>query len=56
MQRAELRDYVSRRGWTAHGEYVDHGMSGTKHSRPELDTKLQRVHAFHPLAGGPHGT
>ncbi|MGD0088553.1 MAG: recombinase family protein [Planctomycetota bacterium] len=37
MQLAEMRDYVARRGWTAHGEYVDHGISGTKLSRPELD-------------------
>jgi DNA invertase Pin-like site-specific DNA recombinase len=37
MQVAELREYVSRRGWQRAGEYVDTGWSGTKVSRPELN-------------------
>ena len=37
MQLAELREYVSRRGWKSAGEYVDTGWSGTKASRPELN-------------------
>jgi putative DNA-invertase from lambdoid prophage Rac len=36
-QLRELRDYVSRRGWTITGEYVDTGWSGSKASRPQLD-------------------
>jgi DNA invertase Pin-like site-specific DNA recombinase len=37
MQLAELRDYVSRRGWESAGEYVDTGWCGAKASRPELN-------------------
>ena len=37
VQLAELREYVSRRGWELAGEYVDTGWSGTKVSRPELN-------------------
>jgi len=37
MQLSELREYVARRGWTVSGEYVDHGVSGSKESRPELN-------------------
>src|SRR5262245_19290668 len=36
-QLAELRRYCEARGWTAPVEYVDHGVSGTKDSRPALD-------------------
>jgi DNA invertase Pin-like site-specific DNA recombinase len=35
-QLAELRHYAQARGWTA-VEYVDHGVSGAKDSRPALD-------------------
>jgi DNA invertase Pin-like site-specific DNA recombinase len=35
-QLAELRRYAEARGWPA-VEYVDHGVSGTKDSRPALD-------------------
>ena len=35
-QLLQLRAYVEARGWTA-TEYVDHGVSGTKDRRPELD-------------------
>ena len=37
MQLAELREYVSQRGWELAGEYVDTGWSGAKASRPELN-------------------
>ena len=35
-QLAELRRYVAARGWTA-VEYIDHGVTGSKDSRPALD-------------------
>jgi DNA invertase Pin-like site-specific DNA recombinase len=35
-QLLELRRYAEARGWTA-VEYVDHGITGTKDSRPALD-------------------
>jgi DNA invertase Pin-like site-specific DNA recombinase len=38
-QLAELRRYVSARGWTA-TEYVDRGVSGAKERRPALDRLL----------------
>jgi DNA invertase Pin-like site-specific DNA recombinase len=37
MQLVELREYAGRRGWNVVGEYVDHGVSGTKESRPALN-------------------
>ncbi len=37
MQLRELRAYCKRRSWMVGGEYVDHGVSGTKDSRPALD-------------------
>jgi DNA invertase Pin-like site-specific DNA recombinase len=39
-QLLELRHYVQARGWTG-TEFVDHGVSGTKESRPALDTLMQ---------------
>ena len=39
-QLAELRRYVEARGWTA-VEYVDHGVSGSKESRPALDALVR---------------
>lgn len=35
-----LRRYVEARGWTLAGEYVDHGVSGAKASRPGLDAMM----------------
>ncbi len=37
MQLRELREYADRRGWQVTGEYTDHGVSGSKESRPELN-------------------
>jgi DNA invertase Pin-like site-specific DNA recombinase len=41
LQIRELRDYCERRGWTISGEYIDHGVSGAKDSRPELDKMMR---------------
>jgi len=37
MQLRELRQFAERRGWTVEHEYVDHGVSGSKDSRPSLN-------------------
>jgi DNA invertase Pin-like site-specific DNA recombinase len=37
MQLVELREYAIRRGWDMAEEYVDHGWSGAKESRPALN-------------------
>src|SRR5450432_1507903 len=37
VQLLELREFVQRRGWSVHKEYVDTGFSGAKASRPSLD-------------------
>src|SRR6201987_4943429 len=44
MQLAELREYVSRRGWNIVGEYLDEGISGSKESRPQLNRLMGDVH------------
>ena len=44
MQLAELREYANRRGWEIAGEYTDHGVSGSKESRPELNRLMSDVH------------
>ena len=44
MQLAELREYVSRRGWEVFSEYVDLGISGSKESRPELNRLMANAH------------
>ncbi len=36
LQLAELREYAGRRGWSV-VEFVDHGVSGSKDSRPALN-------------------
>ena len=40
MQLGELREFCTRRNWKITGEYVDHGVSGAKERRPELDRLL----------------
>ena len=37
MQLRDLRAYAKRRGWGSPAAFVDHGVSGAKGSRPELD-------------------
>ena len=44
MQLSELREYASRRGWTVSSEYIDHGVSGSKESRPELNRLTVDAH------------
>lgn len=44
MQLAELREYAARRGWKITGEYVDHGVSGSKDSRPALNRLMVEAH------------
>ena len=39
-QLAELRQYVTARGWSAH-EYTDKGISGAKDRRPALDALIR---------------
>ena len=39
-QLAELRQYVTARGWSAH-EYTDKGISGAKDKRPALDALIR---------------
>lgn len=44
MQLAESRDYCRRRGWEIVGEYVDHGISGARERRPQLDRLMSDAH------------
>src|SRR5690349_7233443 len=37
MQVREFHEFCGRRQWEIAGEYVDHGISGSKDSRPELN-------------------
>ena len=39
-QRPELERYVEARGWSVWEQYVDHGVSGSKGSRPALDLMM----------------
>lgn len=41
LQRDEARALVGRRGWTLVEVYEDHGISGTRASRPSLDRMLK---------------
>jgi DNA invertase Pin-like site-specific DNA recombinase len=43
VQLRELRTFAERRGWIVAGEYVDHGVSGAKDSRPALNQLLTQV-------------
>jgi DNA invertase Pin-like site-specific DNA recombinase len=43
MQLDELRRTAEQRGWVVTGEYVDHGVSGSKDRRPELDRMMADV-------------
>lgn len=44
MQLRELREYAVRRGWEITGEYTDHGISGSRESRPELNRLMADAH------------
>jgi DNA invertase Pin-like site-specific DNA recombinase len=44
MQLRELREYASRRGWVVENEYVDQGISGSKESRPALNSLMADAH------------
>jgi len=41
MQLRELRIFAKKRGWKITAEYVDHGVSGAKDSRPQLDLLME---------------
>jgi DNA invertase Pin-like site-specific DNA recombinase len=45
IQLEELRGWAARHQITVHGEYVDHGISGGKGSRPALDELLRDAQA-----------
>ena len=45
LQVEELRRLAEQRGWSVVGEYVDHGISGVKESRPALDALLADAQA-----------
>ena len=45
LQVEELRRLSEQRGWRVVGEYVDHGISGVKESRPALDRLLADAQA-----------
>jgi DNA invertase Pin-like site-specific DNA recombinase len=44
MQTREMRQFAEARGWTLADEYVDHGVSGAKDSRPELNRLMADAH------------
>src|SRR5215831_2677268 len=44
LQLRELREYAGSRGWVIAEEYVDHGVSGTKASRPSLNRLMADAH------------
>ncbi len=48
LQLNEMREYVERRGWRLHSEYVDTGWSGAKRDRPQLEKLMNaaRKHMF----------
>ena len=44
MQLRELREYADRRGWQVVEEFVDHGVSGSRESRPALNRLMADAH------------
>jgi len=43
LQLAGLRQLAQQRGWEVVGEFIDHGYSGSKAKRPQLDNMLSQV-------------
>jgi DNA invertase Pin-like site-specific DNA recombinase len=41
LQLTELREFAAKRDWQVVGEFVDVGVSGSKDSRPQLDTMMR---------------
>lgn len=41
QQLRELRDYAAARQWEIQGEYVDHGVSGMKDTRPAMNRLME---------------
>jgi DNA invertase Pin-like site-specific DNA recombinase len=50
-QLGELRQFAANKGFQVAGEYIDHGVSGTRARRPELDRMMDdaRRHKFDVL-------
>lgn len=44
MQLDVLREYAARRGLTVAAEFIDHGVSGARDHRPELDRLMASAH------------
>jgi DNA invertase Pin-like site-specific DNA recombinase len=44
LQLDALRQLAAQRGWTVIAEHVDHGVSGVRAKRPELDKLMAAVH------------
>jgi DNA invertase Pin-like site-specific DNA recombinase len=44
MQTRELKEYCQRLGWEIVDEYIDHGFSGAKDSRPALNRLMADAH------------
>jgi len=44
MQLREIREYAEHRGWRVVEEYTDHGVSGSKESRPALNRLMEDAH------------
>jgi len=42
-QLIDLRSYCKQRGWTIAGEFIDHGVSGTKEDRKQLAAIMQQA-------------
>jgi DNA invertase Pin-like site-specific DNA recombinase len=45
MQLREMRSHAQAQGWTVHEEYIDHGVSGAKDSRPALNRLMSDAQA-----------
>jgi DNA invertase Pin-like site-specific DNA recombinase len=43
MQIREFGEYCERRWWSVAGQYVDHGVSGSREQRPELDRSVSHL-------------